>query len=83
MLHVKVATADGNRSIVSSFNFAKSSSAQLFEHGIVVDDPAFATEIEQKLFAVDRPVSTRVTASAAPDWAKAKETPMRFLDRIV
>lgn len=83
MLHVKVATADGTRSIVSSFNFAKSSSAQLFEHGIVVDDAAFATEIEQKLFAVDRPVSTRVTTSTAPDWNKVKETPMRLLDRIV
>jgi phosphatidylserine/phosphatidylglycerophosphate/cardiolipin synthase-like enzyme len=83
MLHVKVATADARTSIVSSYNFAKSSAAQLFEHGVVVDDPAFAAEVEQKLFDVDRPVSVLVNTSAAPNWKTVANGPMRFLDRIV
>jgi phosphatidylserine/phosphatidylglycerophosphate/cardiolipin synthase-like enzyme len=83
MLHVKVATADGTTSIVASYNFAKSSAAQLFEHGIVVQDADFAAQVAQKLFDVDRAVSTPVTTSAAPDWSTVKNGPMRFLDRIV
>jgi phosphatidylserine/phosphatidylglycerophosphate/cardiolipin synthase-like enzyme len=83
MNHVKVATADGTHSIVSSYNFAKSSAAQLFECGISVQDAAFATEVEQKLFDVDRPVSRLVTTSAAPDWPNVCKGVMPFLDRIV
>jgi phosphatidylserine/phosphatidylglycerophosphate/cardiolipin synthase-like enzyme len=83
MNHVKVATADGVHSVVSSYNFAKSSAAQLFESGIAVKNAAFALDIEQKLFAVDRPVSTRVTTSVSPDWSKDCAGPLRALDRIV
>lgn len=83
MLHVKVATADGHLTIVSSYNFAKSSAAQLFEHGVVVDDAAFAAQVEQRLFDVDRPVSVRVTDPPEPDWAEVGRGPMRLLDRVV
>jgi phosphatidylserine/phosphatidylglycerophosphate/cardiolipin synthase-like enzyme len=82
MLHVKVATADGLRSIVSSYNFAKSSADQLFEFGAVIEDAAFATEVKQRLFDVDRPAAERVTTSTAPDWT-APHPEMRFADRIV
>ncbi len=82
MLHVKVATADGHLSIVSSYNFAKSSAAQLFEHGVVVDDANFATSVAIGLMGVDKLVSTPVTTSVAPDWT-ADHTVMRLLDRIV
>ena len=83
MLHVKVATADGHVSIVGSYNFAKSSAASLFEHGVVVDDAAFAAEVQQKLFDVDQPASTRVTTNAAPDWVEAGKSKLRIIDRMV
>jgi phosphatidylserine/phosphatidylglycerophosphate/cardiolipin synthase-like enzyme len=83
MLHVKVATADGTTSIVSSYNFAKSSAAQLFEHGVIVNDAAFATEVRQKIFDVDRAVAPLVTTSVAPDWNDVKGGPMRFMDRVI
>jgi phosphatidylserine/phosphatidylglycerophosphate/cardiolipin synthase-like enzyme len=85
MNHVKVATADGIHSIVSSYNLAKSSAAQLFECGIAVRDTAFAAEVEQRLIDVDRAVSQQVTASTGTDWKTfcSGDIPMRFLDRIV
>jgi phosphatidylserine/phosphatidylglycerophosphate/cardiolipin synthase-like enzyme len=83
MNHVKVATADGKHSIVSSYNFAKSSAAQLFECGIAVDDPTFAAEVERELFAVDRPVSTQVTSSTGTNWGAVCKSHLAFADRVV
>lgn len=83
MLHVKAAMADGSTSIVSSYNFAKSSAVQLFEHGVVVDDAGFAAQMQQRLFGVDRPVSRPVTTSTAPNWADVKDSPLRLADRVV
>ncbi|HET7697812.1 MAG TPA: phospholipase D-like domain-containing protein [Vicinamibacterales bacterium] len=83
MLHVKVATADNLTSIVGSYNFAKSSADQLFEFGVVIQNAAFAAEVQQQLFDVDRPVSQQVTTDVSPDWTTFKASQMRFVDRIV
>jgi phosphatidylserine/phosphatidylglycerophosphate/cardiolipin synthase-like enzyme len=83
MSHVKVATADGQYSIVGTYNFAKSSAAQLLECAFAVDDADFATQVEQLIFDVDRPVADRVTTATGYDWGTQCQGLNRFFENVV
>jgi cardiolipin synthase A/B len=74
--HVKVATVDGRYTCLGSYNFSKGSALRDCECNVLIDDTAFATEVEARIFTVDISRSNPITSAPTIDGPAIQEMVM-------